>query len=117
MLSGGVRPGNERWREHRFVKMTEAAIDIGEELVKYERGKPPASNPATMRSLADLGIISEDIGEEMARTTRFRNVLAHTYGEVIDHDTVYTALQDIERYRDFLTSVRDYLDEIGAFTA
>jgi hypothetical protein len=29
--------------ERRFVKMTEAAIDIAEELVKHERGTPPAS--------------------------------------------------------------------------
>jgi len=26
--------------ERRFVKMTEAAIDIAEELVKYDRGQP-----------------------------------------------------------------------------
>ncbi|WP_318568835.1 HalOD1 output domain-containing protein [Salinigranum marinum] len=29
--------------ERRFVKMTEAAIDIAEELVKYDRGQPPGS--------------------------------------------------------------------------
>lgn len=31
--------------EYRFVKMTEAAIDIAEALVTHERGQPPASNP------------------------------------------------------------------------
>ncbi len=28
---------------------------------------------------------------------------------------VYDALEDLERYRSFLVSVREYLDAIGAF--
>ncbi|WP_242611692.1 type VII toxin-antitoxin system HepT family RNase toxin [Natrinema hispanicum] len=64
--------------ERRFVKMTEAAIDIGEALVKHERGTPPASNPQSMRALEELGILSASTAEEMAQGARFRNVLAHT---------------------------------------
>lgn len=37
--------------ERRFVKMTKASIDIGEELVKHERCIPPASNPVSIRAL------------------------------------------------------------------
>ncbi|WP_273837230.1 DUF86 domain-containing protein [Halococcus sp. PRR34] len=74
--------------EHRFVKMTEAAIDIAEELVKHERGDPPVSNPAAMRALGEEGILSATHAEEMAQGARFRNVLSHTYGSIIDHDVV-----------------------------
>jgi uncharacterized protein YutE (UPF0331/DUF86 family) len=49
----------------------------------------------------------------MVATARFRNVLAHTYGDVID-DVVYDALDNLERYRSFLVAVRQYLDSIGA---
>jgi uncharacterized protein YutE (UPF0331/DUF86 family) len=69
--------------ERRFVKMTEATIDIGEELAKYERGTPPKSNPRTMRALAELDILSPTTAEKMAQATRFRNVLSHTYGDII----------------------------------
>lgn len=100
--------------ERRFVKMTEAALDIAEELVKHERGSPPASNSESMRALGDLGILAATTAEEMAQAARFRNVLAHTYGDIIDHDMVYDALQDLERYRQFVIDVRDYLDSIGA---
>ncbi|ELY37710.1 type VII toxin-antitoxin system HepT family RNase toxin [Natronorubrum tibetense] len=100
--------------ERRFVKMTEAAIDIGEVLVKHERGAPPASNPKSMRALEQLGVLSGPTAEEMAQAARFRNVLAHTYGDIIDHDMVYDALQDLERYRRFILEVRDYLESIGA---
>ena len=74
--------------ERRFVKMTEAAIDIAEELVKHERSEPPASNPESMRALGEMGVVSGPLGEEMAQRTRFRNVLSHTYGNIIDHDLI-----------------------------
>lgn len=100
--------------ERRFVKMTEAAIDIAEELVKHERGQPPASNPASMRTLGEMGMLSGAVAEEMAQGARFRNVLSHTYGDIIDHNVVYNALQDLERYRAFVQAVRDHLESIGA---
>ena len=100
--------------ERRFVKMTEASIDIAEELVKHERGQPPVSNPGSMRTLGEMGVLSGALAEEMAQGARFRNVLSHTYGNIIDHDVVYNALQDLERYRAFVQAVRDYLDSIGA---
>lgn len=100
--------------ERRFVKMTEAAIDIAEELVKHERGAPPASNPASMRTLGEMGVLSDTLAEAMAQGARFRNVLSHTYGDIIDDDVVYNALQDLERYRLFVRAVRDHLDSIGA---
>lgn len=100
--------------ERRFVKMTEAAIDIAEELVKHERGQPPASNPESMRALGEIGVLSGTLIEEMAEGARLRNVLAHTYGSIIDHDEVYNALQDLDRYRSFVQAVRDHLDAIGA---
>jgi uncharacterized protein YutE (UPF0331/DUF86 family) len=100
--------------ERRFVKMTEAAVDIAEELVKHERGQPPASNPEAMRTLDELDVLSEDVAEEMAQGARFRNVLSHTYGDIIDHDIVYNALQDLERYRAFVRAIRDHLDSVGA---
>lgn len=100
--------------ERRFVKATEAALDIAETLVVHERGTRPESNPATMVALADVGVLDDDTAESMARAARFRNVLAHTYGDIIDDDVVYDALQDLERYRAFLVEVRDYLDDVGA---
>ena len=53
--------------ERRFVKMTEASIDIGEELVKYERGQPPRSNPESMRALGEIGVLTPATAEQMAQ--------------------------------------------------
>lgn len=100
--------------ERRFVKMTESAIDIAEALVKHERGVQPESNPAAMRTLEDLDVLSASLAEEMAQSARFRNVLSHTYGHIINHDVVYNALQDLDRYRRFVQAVRDHLDATEA---
>ena len=54
--------------------------------------------------------------ETMTQAPRFRNVLAHTYGDAIDNDDVYDVLQDFDRYRDFLVAVREYLDDSGVLT-
>lgn len=101
--------------ERRFVKMTEATINIAEELVKHERSKPPASNPASMRALGDIGVLSGSLAEEMAQSARFRNVLSHIYVDIIDHDVVYDALQDLERYQAFVRAVRNHLDSASVF--
>lgn len=78
--------------ERRFVKMTEAALDIGRVLLTHERGQPAESNAAMMRALDSAGILSTETADAMAAAARFRNVLAHTYGDVIDDDIVYDAL-------------------------
>jgi len=67
-----------------------------------------------MRALEELGILSTSTAEEMAQGARLRNVLVHTYGNIIEHNIVYDALQELERYRRFVIEVRDSLESIGA---
>lgn len=101
--------------ERRFVKATEAALDIAEVIVATELDERPSSNPAKIKLLADTDVLSESVADSMIQTARFRNVLAHTYGDVIDHQTVYEALHDLDRYHQFLIEIRAHLDAIGAF--
>lgn len=101
--------------ERRFVKATEAALDIAEVIAVHELDERPESNPAKIESLADANVLSESVAHPMIQTARFRNVLAHTYGDVIDHQTVYDALQDLDRYHQFLVEIRTYLDETRVF--
>ena len=100
--------------ERRFVKVTEAALDIADTVVGHELGSRPESNPTAMVDLETAGILDDSTARKMAEAAQFRNVLAHTYGEGVDHDEVYDALQNLERYRNFLHEVRTSLDETGA---
>ncbi|MFC3958824.1 type VII toxin-antitoxin system HepT family RNase toxin [Halovivax cerinus] len=100
--------------ERRFEKLTGAALDIARMLVKDIEGNAPNSNAAAMECLSDVGVLSSPVASEMAEAALFRNVLAHEYGDVLDHETVYEALQDLERYRSFLYEIRDYLENVDA---
>jgi len=100
--------------ERRFVRMTEATLDIGETIIVHERPAPPESNPATMRTLERLDILPAELAAEMGDAARFRNILPHTYGDTIDHDIVYDALHNLDRYRNFVFEVREYSEENGA---
>jgi len=99
--------------KRRFVKVTEATLDIARTIVVHERGTSPKSNPAAMVILAKAGVFERTTTAEMVQAARFRNVLAHTYGDAINHDDVYDALQDLDRYREFLEDIRTYLGEQG----
>lgn len=101
--------------ERRFLKLTEATLDIAERIVIRERAEPPQTNAESFRILGDLGVLSPDQTDAMVQAARFRNVLAHTYGTDIDHDLVYDALQDLTRYREFLSAVEQYLEQTGVF--
>lgn len=48
----------------------------------------------------------------MVEVTKFRNVVAHTYGLSIDHDAVDNALGDPHRYREFVVEIRSCLESI-----
>lgn len=100
--------------ERRFEKMTQACLDVARMLLKDLDGSAPNSNAAAMYRLGEHGVLSDATGEKMAEAALFRNVLAHEYGEVLDHDVVYDALQDLRRYRDFLFEVRAHLEDVGA---
>ena len=99
--------------ERRFVKLTEAALDIARTLLAHEREGQPDSNPAVMVALGKVGVLDDTTTEKLTQAARFRNVLAHTYGDAVDNDDVYDALQNLDRYRDFLLAVREYLSDTG----
>lgn len=101
--------------ERRFEKASQACIDIARMLLRDIDGTAAGSNAAAMRRLSEVDVLSEATAESMAQAALFRNVLAHEYGDVLDQDIVYDALQDLGRYRDFLYEIRTYLDEVGAF--
>lgn len=100
--------------ERRFEKASQACLDVARMLLRDIDGGVSRSNAATMRRLHETGVLTEETAESMAEAALFRNVLAHEYGDVLDEDIVYSALQDLRRYRDFLVEVREYLDEVGA---
>jgi len=91
--------------ERQFVKLTDATLDITKMIIVHEKGTSPKRNPASMVEMDAAGLFDQTAPEEMVQAARFRNMLAHTYSEAINHDDVYQALQDLNRYQNFLIDV------------
>lgn len=100
--------------ERRFVKMTQACIDIARMILKDLGSDVPGANADTMQRLASENVINSTTGQSMATACGLRNVLAHKYGTIIDDGIVYDALQDLSRYQKFLKEIRGFLSKEDA---
>ena len=96
--------------------MTEETLDIATELCKQEGESRdlPERRKALIEYLASEDIIEEDLAEQLKEAVGFRDVLAHTYGPIVNDDIIYDALQNsLERYVAFVEAVDWYLQELA----
>jgi uncharacterized protein YutE (UPF0331/DUF86 family) len=96
--------------ERKFEKLTEAMVDAASEICKAERGSAPERRKDVVSALADEDVVDGDLAERLRIAVAFRDVLAHTYGPIVNDDIVYDALQnDLSRYVEFVESVAAYV--------
>jgi uncharacterized protein YutE (UPF0331/DUF86 family) len=57
-----------------------------------------------------MDVVDAALAEKLREAVAFRDVLAHTYGPVIDDELVYEALtNDLDRYVSFVQEVNRYV--------
>lgn len=96
--------------ERKFEKVTEATLDITEEILKQERENVPRKRKEKVSELERIDVIDADLSRKLRDSVEFRDVLSHTYGPIVNDDIVYDALQNsTERYVDFVAAVDSYL--------
>lgn len=96
--------------EREFQTSIEACLDIGSMILRVENLTVPDTNAGVFRRLAEHGIISKELGKQMAEAAGFRNILAHKYGGGIDDRDVFNFLQhDLSVFREYLIQIRAYL--------
>ena len=98
--------------ERKFVKLTEAVLDVAATVLRHERDDVPDRRKGKIAALRDIGVIDRGLETRLSDAVEFRDVLAHTYGPVVNDDLVYDALQtDHERYVAFVEAIHTYLSE------
>lgn len=98
--------------EREFQTAIEACIDIAGIVIAALDEPMPETNADRFVRLTEFDILTEDTGRRMRDAAGFRNVLAHQYGDEIDHDLVFRHLQtELEVFVSFLTEVRAAIDE------
>lgn len=106
LLGDRVRLGDLKYT---FQTTIEACIDAAQHVVADQGLGVPASNAAAFRSLADAGIIGDDLATTMGGAVGFRNVLVHGYADVDDRLVVdnLTRRDDLRRFVSTMTRLLD----------
>lgn len=96
--------------ERRFEKLAEATLDIARQILKHEGRGVPSRRKGTIDAIETLEIVDPDLADRLREAVEFRDVLAHTYGPIVDDELVYESLQrDLDRYVEFVEAVNDYV--------
>jgi len=91
--------------KYRFVVAIEACIDAAEHVIASEGLRAPIDFADAFASLADAGMIPEDLLPDLQRMARFRNLLVHGYAKVDDErvaDLMVNRLDDLDAFRSAL---------------
>lgn len=98
--------------ERKFEKLAEATLDVADQLLKHEGQSVPDRRKETIDAIGTLGIVDPDLADRLREAVAFRDVLAHTYGPIVDDELVYDALQHgLDRYVAFVEAVSEYVAE------
>ena len=96
--------------ERKFEKLTAAVVDIAQTILKAEGIAAPDHRKAAIDGLETLDILDSTLAQKLRDAIGFRDVLAHSYGPIVNDDIVYDALQNsLERYVAFVEAVSEYL--------
>ncbi|MGB7981735.1 MAG: DUF86 domain-containing protein [Candidatus Nanopelagicales bacterium] len=100
-----------RWLDsvkYNFIVAIECCVDVGQHLCAVQGWGPPASNADTFRILAVHCVVTQDLADQMARASGFRNILVHEYVAVRD-DVVVSNLGRTSDIRAFVTEIARWL--------
>lgn len=104
---------NRRTREaveRKFETLIAATLDVSKAILKLESRSIPNQRKAVVRELESLDVVDGNLADRLTEAVAFRDVLAHSYGPIINDDIVYDAMQhSLDRYVDFVAAVNEYL--------
>ncbi|MEA2015974.1 MAG: DUF86 domain-containing protein [Actinomycetota bacterium] len=87
--------------ERYLYLAVQATIDLAEAVISYKELRRPATFSESFEILNKHNIISKDVETNMIQMARFRNRIAHDYGDTnykIIHDILINRLKDIDLF-------------------
>lgn len=88
--------------KYRFVVAIEACIDAGEHVIASEGLRAATSFADVFTVLGEADMLPAELVPELARMTRFRNLLVHQYAEIDDErvlELLESRLSDFDDFR------------------
>ena len=87
----------------------QACADIALHILAASGRETPETYAAALTALAKLGIISRELGDQLAAAVRLRNILVHDYLDV-DHGRLFDELGWIEAAATFAATIERWLE-------
>lgn len=98
--------------ERLLQLMIQSAIDINDHILSRLNPGNSATNFEAFIELSRYGIISSELGKQLAPSGSLRNRLVHEYDD-IDPEQVYKAIKfALNQYAIYIQQIRDYLISI-----
>lgn len=97
--------------KYKLLLAIEASLSICNHINAKISKKIPETYADCFTILGDLGIISSELAERLAKMAKFRNMLMHVYWE-IDDARVYDIInQDLNDLRMYMNELKIFLDK------
>jgi len=87
--------------ERYLYLAVQATIDLSEAIISYKELRRPSTFSESFEILNEHNIISKEVKTNMIQMARFRNRIAHDYGDIdynVVHDVLISRLTDIESF-------------------
>ncbi|WP_017326897.1 DUF86 domain-containing protein [Synechococcus sp. PCC 7336] len=103
--------------ERNLEVSIQAAIDVNKSLLKRvlalnTQELQDLKNSESFLLLAQNGILTNSLANELARSAGFRNVLAHLYDELIPERVIDALQKALKFYPEYLYEIQSYLGSL-----
>jgi uncharacterized protein YutE (UPF0331/DUF86 family) len=95
--------------KYLLIIACEAALDICNHVASRRAGRSPEDYADCMIVLAELGALSTELAQRLARMARFRNLLVHLYARVDDTEVHRIIRDDLADFDEYLEAIGRYL--------
>lgn len=84
-----------------LTRAVQLCVDIGAHIISGSEAPPPDTMGAVFDTLANLGVLSDDLASAMKKAVGFRNIAVHSY-QAIDWKIVFAICQDdLDNFKGF----------------
>ena len=95
--------------KYNLIVTIQGCIDICNHIVAKKGGRAPQDYGDCFKLMAELGILEEDISNQLAQMAKFRNLLIHLYWQV-NNERIYEILvKNLDDIEHFLNGIGSFL--------
>jgi uncharacterized protein YutE (UPF0331/DUF86 family) len=95
--------------KYNLIVAIQGCIDICNHIVAKKGGRAPQDYGDCFKLMAELGILEENISNQLAQMAKFRNLLIHLYWQV-DNERIYEILiKNLDDIEHFLSAIGSFL--------